>query len=227
MELPHWVREPYSFLRFMVPGAFLLALGTTFFPETLNAVFSDMFQLIRVQGAPVLILAMWALMMGTLQYLFLQVLRESVLRPRPVAQESLRRALARSGVPAERLTRAELEAVYGAAAERAADRPAVRAVRRTKNVVEMSYCASLSLTLAGAFILAGRGSGPLVVQAFNEAQGAAFIGAGFVFCVLLWWRERALSVREAAAFPVEDPEVLAEAVRAVQRLWGPPQPGAP
>jgi hypothetical protein len=90
--------------------------------------------------------------------------------------------------------------------------------------LELGYTACLALAATGGFLFAGQGAGPLVSVDWMAAQGGAFLGAAGLFIAFLRWRERQLAAAELAGFPVEDPETVAAAARACQRLWGPPGP---
>ncbi|HEX9709287.1 MAG TPA: hypothetical protein VGB42_04885 [Candidatus Thermoplasmatota archaeon] len=224
MDLPGWARHPYSFLRYLVPGFYLLALGGAFFPGPLSGAMFDNWVMQRHEGVAIIFLLSWALMLGVMMHLAYRVLRATVLGPPEAAPEALRGALLRAGVPADRLTRDQLRAVFEAtAAERGL---ASRAAPAGEPVaLELGYTACLALASAGGFLAAGQGGGALVSDNWHEAQGAAFLAAAVFFAASLRWRERQIALVELAAFPVEDPELVAAAARACQRIWGPPPAG--
>ncbi len=221
MELPQWFLEPFSFLRFVVPGFFMLALATAFFPQAVGNALDGMWVVNRHEGLAILVLLFWALIIGVMLNLSYRLMRETVLRPPHPAHDALREALVRAGLPADRLTRHQMRAVYGEASHvrGASDRHGGERMS-----LELGYTACLALAAAGGFLIAGQGAGPLVSANWMAAQGGAFLGAAALFIAFLRWRERQLAAAELAGFPVEDPETVAAAARACQRLWGPPEP---
>lgn len=218
MDAPPWLREPYSFLRYVVPGFFVLAFGAAFFPDTMNNGLFSLFIVQRHEGVAILFILFWALMIGVMMQLSYRLLRATVLRPPQSALEALRSALVRSGVPADRLTRGQLQAVYRAsAAERGLGvRPGQRHAGQ-----ELGYTGCMALASAGGFLVADLGGGPLVSVNWPEMQGAVFIAAAVIFAAFLRWREQQAATEELAAFPIEDPELVAAAARACHRLWVP------
>lgn len=218
MDAPRWLRQPYSFLRYMVAGFYILAFGAAFFPDVLNNSMFNLFIVQRHEGVAILFILFWALIIGVMMQLAFRVLRATVLQPPRAAQEALRSALQAAGVPADRLTRRQLRAVHRAAA---ADRGLADPTADGRVGHELSYLACMALASTGGFLVAGLGRGALVSVNWPEAQGAVFIGAAFFFAGFLRWRESHLAMEELAAFPVEDPELVAAAARACHRLWWP------
>jgi hypothetical protein len=83
MELPRWLMEPFSFLRFVVPGFFMLALAAAFFPQTIGNALGGMWVVNRHEGLAILVLLFWALIIGVMLNLSYRLMRETVLRPPP------------------------------------------------------------------------------------------------------------------------------------------------
>ena len=210
MELPGWVKDPYIFLRYLLPGFLFLGFSAAFFPRVLDGATRALTLAPSRSDLILFVWFSWALAIGLVSHAFYRVLYDTFLRPRPRHEVVVARTLAASMVPPPQLSSLELRTLYALAAGHFRDLSAQGWARREANLIHASYQTLIVLVFTGFFMMAMRPTGPLVSANWPEAQGAVFVVAGVTLGFVAVWRRDAYVQRaEIASIPWDGPEARA------------------
>lgn len=227
MELPHWIREPSVFLRFLLPGFLFFAFASAFFPRLLDGATRAVSVAASRSDLTLVIWFSWVVAIGLVFHIFWRFVY-FVIRPRPHPSDLIGRLLERAGAPPPKAF--ERRALYEVLIARAGDEAAARALARERALVQSSYQATLVLVLSGAFLAVSHRPSTLVSEELGLVEGIVFVGAG---AGLMFWvrlRDAVLHRMELSLVKWGEPETLAALEATWANLWsarhGLPQPPA-
>ncbi len=98
MELPLWLREPHSFLRFLMPGILFIAFAGAFFPGTLDGATRAVSVTVSRMDIALMLWGAWVVTIGVVFNLFWRFVY-FLIRPRPHPSKVVAEVLGRAGAP--------------------------------------------------------------------------------------------------------------------------------
>ena len=231
MELPRWVNDPHTFLRFLVPGMLFIAYGAAFFPNQLGNAMRTVVPNNNRADMGLILWFLWAVALGLVYNMWWRFLH-ALIRPRPHPATVVGDVLERAGAPP--LSAVERRAVYALLDSRLSEDPERQRVARERALVEYSYEASTITALVGAFIAVWHPTGPLISPTSWVIQGVAMAAGGLMLAGWTRVREAVVHRMELATVRWADPETLAFLMQSHANVWAvsgphgaPPAPAAP